>query len=186
MVGHCQNQGSGYLLRELLRNRSRIFRRDEWSVGPPNKTANCCSDAIKVGAVHRTRKSPLLPVIRAARFIVQRIALIWTFVRSSRRTTRCEMLSGGQQGDGTIVAAADWWSTSRNDLNRCRATFDLWLRFHGHCRCRDEPIELAGWRVPLPPGGAHVAIARFAGWRCSAGSGSRIASDVNRKVGEAK
>ena|SRR5262252_10999329 len=56
---------------------------------------------------------------------------------------------------GTIVAAAD----EPEHLNRCRVAFDR--DSHGHCRRRDEPMELARWRLPLPPGSAHVAVASF-------------------------
>jgi hypothetical protein len=44
-------------------------------------------------------------------------------------------------------------------LEQCRVSFDR--DSHGHCRRRDEPMEIANWRVPLPPRSAHVAVEPF-------------------------
>jgi hypothetical protein len=60
------------------------------------------SDGLKIHAAdRRTRQSPAAG-LRPARFLVERIALFWTFAffHSSRRTTRCEIMSGGRQGEG--------------------------------------------------------------------------------------
>jgi hypothetical protein len=49
---------------------------------------------------------------------------LWRSLKYEEVYLSAEMPSGGRQGDGTIVVAADWWSTRRNDLNRCRVAFD--------------------------------------------------------------
>jgi len=118
------------------------------------------SDAMK--GPRRPPKDGTVPCCRyqSARFFVERIAPIWTFaplVLVVPADARCCRAGGKEMG--TIVAAADCWSTSRNDLIRWRVVFDQ--DSHGHCRRRDEPMELARWRLPLPPGSAHVAVASF-------------------------
>ena len=49
-------------------------------------------------------------------------------------------------------------------LEQCRVAFDqdsTIIAVVENCRRRDKPVELTGWRVPLRPGSAHVAIAPF-------------------------
>jgi len=83
-------------------NRSRIFRKDERSVGPPQWGCELTARMRwKVHAVHRRTRQSRLPVSGRSLFRrADRTELDLCASRSSRRTTRCEMLSGGRQGDG--------------------------------------------------------------------------------------
>jgi len=71
-------------------------------------------------------RDSLLRPVSGRPFLVERIALFWTLaffvLVVVPPDARCCRVGG--KGDGTIIAAADWWSTSRNDLNRCCVAFD--------------------------------------------------------------